>query len=506
MLKTPGFRTSSLLSAVVGATLAVAAVSSQAAITKFEQDVATSIDKGITYLANQNYFAGGAGDATGIVTLALLEKRASGLPTDPPQGYTGANAVDQGRLRSAASYILNQTRANGSSFAAYRDGSRLFALAEYALTGGPDKSVLAPGNAGYDTIKEAMDRLVDRALANQVTANNYAKGYWCYHGPNCADGSTTQFASAGLASARAFYSSVKTADQVFADPARVTLIDAALTLAKAAYDTNAGTGSDNGNCGVLSATERGHGYHPQVEGYNPSLQQTASGIYIQLFGGSNVNTPSVQHYMEWLRNHYRYSDLDNMGNSWPSYSWSYYLWSSFKGMEIMRLSATAPAAGNLTPNSLGTLPAASAPACTVRQENKDPAVVARPALFGAGGVGYYAGEQKNQYFDYAHQILTVQCGNGSYDCLPSGVGYWDEPSHNGYLLLVLLRSSGKPTVATCDADGNGAIDSRDINIISSSIGQTPGANDPRDANVDGRITINDVRMCTQKCAKAKCAI
>ncbi len=43
----------------------------------------------------------------------------------------------------------------------------MFALAGYALTGGPDKSVLAPANADYQTIKQAMDALVDRTLANQ---------------------------------------------------------------------------------------------------------------------------------------------------------------------------------------------------------------------------------------------------------------------------------------------------------------------------------------------------
>ena len=101
---------------------------------------------------------------TGLPMEALLEKRASGNPLDPPQGYNGASATDQARLRSAATYIINQTAANGAGFYAYRDGSWMFALAGYALTGGPDKS------AGLGTtidIKTAMDMLVDRTLANQ---------------------------------------------------------------------------------------------------------------------------------------------------------------------------------------------------------------------------------------------------------------------------------------------------------------------------------------------------
>ncbi len=169
-------------------------------------------------------------------------------------------------------------------------------------------------------------------------------------------------------------------------------IAAALALTKQAYELNAGTGSDNGSCGVLTATERGHGYHTPSEGYNPSLQQTASGVYIQLFGGSNVNTPMVQHYMEWIKNRYRYTDLDSMGNSWPVLSWSYYMWSSFKGMELIRQAGIAPLPGNLGPDSYGLLPAASAPACNQRQEHKDPAAVARPPSFGAGGAGFYSAE------------------------------------------------------------------------------------------------------------------
>jgi hypothetical protein len=142
-------------------------------------------------------------------------------------------------------------------------------------------------------------------------------------------------------------------------------------------------------------------------------QQTASGIYIQLFGGSNVNTAMVQNYMEWIRNRYRYTDLDSLGNSWAGNSWAYYLWSSFKGMELIRLSGISPNAGNIGPNDLGTLPAASAPACIVRQEHKDPAAVSRPASFGAGGVGFYSAESKSQYFDYAHEILGHQCYDGA---------------------------------------------------------------------------------------------
>src|SRR4029079_611542 len=94
---------------------------------------------------------------------------------------------------------------------------------------------------------------------------------------------------------------------------------------------------------------------------------------------------------------------------WEGSSFGYYLWSSFKAMELIRQSGVAPNPGNVGPNDLGTLPAASAPACNQRQEHRLPAAVARPASFGAGGVGYYAGEPQSQYFDYASRILEMQC-------------------------------------------------------------------------------------------------
>ncbi len=113
-----------------------------------------------------------------------------------------------------------------------------------------------------------------------------------------------------------------------------------------AYELNglgsadANGGSDNPVCFKLQSDRTGHGYRRMS--YRPSLQQTASGIYIQLFGGADVNSPSVQAYMEWILNRYRYTDLDSMGNSWPGQSHGYYLWSSFKAMELIRASGIAP--------------------------------------------------------------------------------------------------------------------------------------------------------------------
>jgi hypothetical protein len=552
MFRIPSAMKRSFVDAGACAALSLAALSAQAA-TPFEVDVSTAIDRGITYLANAGAYnnPSSAGDGSGLPMLALLEKRASGIATDPPQGYTGANATDKARLQTAAAYILD--RANETTFYAYRDGAWMFALAEYALTGGPDKSVLKPGDADYETIKQVMDRLVDRSLAAQRKAPAYpvanTQGYWCYTNAGCEDSSTTQFVVAGLASAKTFYSSAKSGDQPFADPARVVLVDASLALAKQAYELNGLPGSDNGNCATLSATEKGHGYNAKF--YNPSLQQTASGVYIQLFGGANVNSAGVQQYLEWMRNRYRWQDLDNLGNFWSGSSWSYYLWSSFKAMELIRRSGIAPGAGKIGPNDLGILPAASAPACVVRQENKNPAAFARVASFGPGAVGYYQVEPKGQYFDYAHQILSLQCydgslpiaGNDGYFGCNGSPGAWDSWSHQAYQLLVLQRSTGggcvdsdgdgvcdsddncpnvsnpdqkdsdrdgigdvcEPPIARCDVDGDSDIDSIDIALVRAGIGTVPAADDKRDENGDKKITINDVRACTLKCTRARCA-
>ena len=57
----------------------------------------------------------------------------------------------------------------------------------------------------------------------------------------------------------------------------------------------------------------------------------------------------------------------------------------------------------------------------------------------------------------------------------------------------------------CDVDGNGKVDLTDIGLIRAGIGQTPVANDPRDANGDGLITVNDARTCATRCTNARCA-
>ena len=81
MLTLPRAIRKSCLGAVACATLLLAAGSAQA-VTPFETDVTTSINDGISWLDTTGAFnnPSSAGDAVGLTTLALLEKRASGNP------------------------------------------------------------------------------------------------------------------------------------------------------------------------------------------------------------------------------------------------------------------------------------------------------------------------------------------------------------------------------------------------------------------------------------------
>jgi hypothetical protein len=456
---------------LLGLALGFSATLSQAAVTNFSTDVATSIDRGLDYLANSSAFGpspgscGGDGQnarARGLALLALLEKRASGDPDDDPQGYAGANPSDQERMRNAVACMLDNT--NETTFYAYRDGNYLMGLALYLRTDGPDKGETPeiPNIPDYDDLITAINRLVDRTLPNQNVA-----GYWCYTNSGCDDSSTTQFAVAGLAAAKAVYS-----DATWSDPGRLASVNTALANARQAYIDFASTaGSDNASCDRIEETEAGHGYR---RGNTPSLQQTASGTWVQLLGGANVNDTTVQAYLRWQRNHYRWQDLDSMGNSWPNSSYWYYLWSSFKAMEFMHQSGIAPLPGNLGPNDLGLLGPLDDPdagdglagTCPVRQIHQDPDALPQVASFGGGGVGYYSGEPQDQYFDYAYEILEHQCYDGSlpilgsdgfYNC-NSSPGRWNNISSQSYALLVLQRATG----GVCnDGDGDGFCDDVD---------------------------------------------
>ena len=81
---------------------------------------------------------------------------------------------------------------------------------------------------------------------------------------------------------------------------------------------------------------------------------------------------------------------------------------------------------------------------------------------------------------------------------------------------VILRAEG-PTLCeaafdvditpskVCDVDWDGDIDRNDVNAIFAARNTRAAAGDPRDANGDGLITINDGRQCVLQCTNPKCA-
>ena len=442
-----------LLALVIG----LAGLNAQAQVTNFSQDVGASIDLGVESLATRGAYnnPSSAGSAVGLTTLAIMEKRASTDQNAVGQGYNGASAIDQGRMRNSIAYILNQIDVVPFDLS-YKDGSGLMALSLYLRTGGPDRGADPdlPAALPYDLIG-AINTIVDRFGSYQN-----AEGYWCY-GPSypaCPDSSTTQFVVAGLAAVKSVYS-----DASWSDPARLAAVDAMLANARQAY-------IDGGTADALSATERGHGYN---RNNTASLQQTASGTWIQLAGGADVNDPSVQAYLEWIRNRYGYANGNaNANGGWGTSSY-YYMWSATKAMAFMESSGVSPAPGNLGPDDIGALPAADAPAFANRASNLDPAAMARPALFGGGAAGYYAdpNETPRSYFDFAYTLLNNQDANGQYTVF----GAWNAYARDSYAILILERSVGGGCL---DSDGDGICDADD-NCVS-----TPNP-DQADADQDG---------------------
>jgi hypothetical protein len=56
-----------------------------------------------------------------------------------------------------------------------------------------------------------------------------------------------------------------------------------------------------------------------------------------------------------------------------------------------------------------------------------------------------------------------------------------------------------------DINGDGSVDTRDIQLIMAALGQKAGPYDPRDLDGDGWITVLDARRVTQLCSKSQCA-
>lgn len=428
---------------VLVAALALNAATAHAQITNFAADVHAAIDAGLNWIDANGGFGSGSGDAAGLAALALLEKRVSALPNAVNQGYALATPTDQARMDSVMAFVIGRSLVNG--FYAYRDGADMMALSLYLRTGGPNQSgALASLKATFDRTIPAQNTL----------------GYWCYTDGGCNDSSTTQFVVAGLAAARAVF-----ADPAYSDPARLATLNTAAASARAAY-VNAGTAPVSPGCAPgsqpLEAGERGHAYNFQPWSCN-SLQQTGSGAWIQLVGGADVNDASVQGYLRWIRNRYRYSGIH--GTTYPSEGWPshyYYLWSSSKAYNFIEDSGVPVAAGNLSPNDLGILSPASSPAFADREMHRDPTTDPRPPTRGIGGPGYYSSpaEPARWYYDYAYSLMMQQNLGGQFQSPEGGWSWWMDGmmAEQSYAILVLERSVGGGCI---DTDEDGKCDSED---------------------------------------------
>ena len=406
-------------------------------VTAFSTDVHDAIDRGLEYAAAQNWFvngcpAAGHGDGTGLIALALLEKRADANQNALSQGYANANAVDQARADLVINFLINRVAASApNAFQAYQDGADLMAISLYWRTGGPNQQPAL----------DAINKIFDRIAANQLPS-----GYWCYSpGAVCDDSSTTQLVMAGLAAARGVY-----LDN--ADAARSATLEQLTLNTRNAYVANGVAGGQ----GLNDPEERGHGYRAGQGANANSLQQTASGIWGQLAGGANVNDESVQRYMRWIYNRYEYGSFLSHGG-WTR-SHYYYMWAFEKAMSYIELSQVAIAPGNLGPVDMGMLDPAAAPAYGSRQLHYDPAGVPRAPSFGPEGAGYYADpdEQPRWYFDLARTLLEHQDVAGRFN---PPAQPWDTCASQAYAILVLERSTGGGCIdsdsdGVCDADDN----------------------------------------------------
>lgn len=454
---------------VLAGTLLLLGVSagSASAQSNFALDVNDAIDDALDYMRTTYWgpaptYTPAVVEASGMLGLALLEKRQSAVPGDPIVGYQFATAADQARLRNlVAALDASFSHVNRGSFYTYVDGADLLFLSLYARTGGPEVND-GVGDSGR-TLRQMIDRLVDRAIVQQG-----ANGMWSYTSPG-SDSSTTQFTIGGLSAALGFY-----LDKGDSAPSRIG--------SAAHYPTCDGTQIQNALCkarlnytnnrkeypGYAAATYgRGNGY--SVPASNPSYQQTGSGQWVVELGGAGVNDVAIQDYLKFQQTRYNYQNINTWGDGWQGQSYGYFLFSTAKAYSLLEEQGVAAAPGNLHPDDLGSLPADAALGRLARRNpNTDPC--ARTAFAGECH-GPYTGEKANYYYDYSYTLMTRQLAAGNFS-IPNGT--WDVPTELAYYILVLQRSLG----GSCtDTDDDGVCDDTDNCVLQPNPGQEDSDND-----------------------------
>ena len=404
-------------------------------LTAFEEDVNDAVADGVEYFRTSGIFGGGDNMALGLALLTLLEQS----DVNQEGGYDTLDPADTALADAAVAIILDNPNCGPTrAYYSYCDGQMMMALSLYGSTGGPDDV------GASRTVREGMDLMVDRTIANQQLVGGNA-GFWDYTGPG-NDSSTTQYAGAGLAAARGYYINT------LSDPGgRILTTTAALALTSQGYANNAkddtGTRVEHGaNCGGVGC--KGHGYQTTAANSEASYQQTASGLWCMLLGGRTLNDATVQSYLRWEQGLYNFETINAARNSWNQ-SYYYFLWSSSKAYRLIQSSGLIPDAGNIAPFDMGTLPALGN-----RLLQRNPLVDTRPAPRGIGGVGFYADSDPGWFYDYAYRLMGMQGGDGRF----VSTSAWSNNVSHAYALLVLQRSLGG---ACIDTDGDGICDDED---------------------------------------------
>jgi hypothetical protein len=362
---------------LVASLVSLAPTPAPAFVTPFGLRVNEAINRGVEWLRGREGNGSIGGEPTGLAVLAILERRASEDWNAPALGYDGMPPDDQQLVQRTSRWIINNLEGlnGGGDIQSYAGGAGLMALSLYLATGGPDDV-----GAG-SRVRQAVANGVNTFKNNQGRGGCY-NGAWNYNGrANRGDLSTTQFAAAGLAAAKAVFD------------------DADNTLPQMVN--------------FLNATKDGGGHQYQCgRGTGASHAMTASGIWCYRLAGRGAEDPQVQSAMQWLQRNYRYDGQDN----WWDNSYYYYLWAAAKGLEV-NSRPEVPAGGLIYAEDIGG--------------QRDPV---------ADG---FADEPRGWYYDFAWELVNSQGVDGSWPVgRGNGSNGRDQVADTSFALLVLERSLG----------------------------------------------------------------